>query len=135
MLYDPLNFDYELLHGQRIVAIRASGIKTFASDASTVCDEVAICLTDSALVVSVDLDTDQIKLQRIDDPEALAGLSAWDTFELLQDYVGQELGWCWVGRNYRGYADTFVMSFAGIEPQVALVGAASTLLFYKMLKV
>jgi hypothetical protein len=91
--------------------------------------------TDGALVVSVDLDTDQIKLRRIDDPEALSGLSAWDTFELLQGYVGQELGWCWVGRNYRGYADTFVMSFAGIEPQIALVGAASTLLFYKMLKV
>jgi uncharacterized protein DUF6334 len=135
MPHDLLNFDYELLHGQRVTSIKGSGVQR-GKDGSTVCEKVAVLLERTALIISVNEDTDEVVVQEAEGLWILAGhSSSWTNLELLSEYLGRELGWCWVGRNYRGYADTFVLSFSGLEPEIAFCGVASSLWFYKMNKV
>jgi hypothetical protein len=45
----------------------------------------------------------------------------------IADAIGSALGWCWIGRNYRGYPDMFTLSFSGIDPQICFLGGAFTL--------
>lgn len=131
-MYDPLSFDYELLHGQRVVSIRGRELQR-SQNGFAACEEVAICLERDALIISVNVDTDEIILRKEDD---LASLSSdqWQDLEMLSKYIGQDLGWCWVGRNYRGYADLFLLSFEAVEPHLAFCGAASVVWFYEMRK-
>jgi hypothetical protein len=135
MLHDPLEFDYDLLHGQRVVSIKGCKVRR-SRDGSTVCDKAVICLERIAFIIAVKEDTDEITLQREEDPGVpFQSSGGWKDLELLSKYVGRELGWCWVGRNYRGYADMFILSFAGVEPEIAFCGVASSLWIYRMQKI
>ncbi|MGD0867843.1 MAG: DUF6334 family protein, partial [Rhizomicrobium sp.] len=51
----------------------------------------------------------------------------WTEIASLSRLAGQELGWCWIGRNYRGYLDMFTISFGGIDPSWTFVAAGSEL--------
>jgi hypothetical protein len=133
--YGPLNFDFEPLRGQRVISIEGTKVRR-DREGCTICDDVALSLQEISLLVSVNLDTDEIILQLSKDPGSVVEAPAtWTMLEPLNDYVGRELGWCWVGRNYLGYADTLVLSFSGIEPDIALCGLASSLWFYKIRRV
>jgi hypothetical protein len=132
MSSDRLNFDYETLHGRRVCAIKASGLQLL-KDGSTACQKIAFIFDPCTLVISCEEDTDEIVFDVVTD-SALTGPFAWTDFDILQEYVGQELGWAWFGTNYRGYADTFVLSFCGLEPQIALYVVGSSIWLYNMHK-
>jgi hypothetical protein len=123
------------LRGQRVNSIQGTRVRQ-DKDGFSICDEVAVSLQETSLLVSVNLDTDEIILQQSKDVGSLVEVpSTLTTLEPLNEYVGRELGWRWVGRNYLGYADTFVLSFSGIEPEIALCGTASSLWVYKIRRV
>jgi len=111
-----LQFDYEEAHAQKV-----TGLLGF-SDQLVGWEAIAIVLTDLALVVRVDADTDELAVNLETAPSAVGG---WRRLTELQDAVGSELGWCWIGRNYLGYLDMFTLSFSGVVPQVCFVGEAS----------
>lgn len=128
------DFDYEQLDGQRVASIMGRGIKN-AEDGLNV-DEVAIGLERMTLLITVNLDTDEIILKAGEDKKALLGSSRrWKSLAPLSKYVGKELGWSWAVRNYRGYSDLFVLSFHGIEPQIVFCGIASSLWIYRMKRI
>jgi hypothetical protein len=134
MLHDPLTFDYETVQGKNIVAIKGRGLQRSQTGTAR-CAAVAFLLKHSTILVSVNEDTDEIVLQQENDVEMFAGHSSdWVNIEFLSEYVGREIGWCWICRNYLGYADTVLLSFSDIEPNLALCGLASSICFYKMQK-
>jgi hypothetical protein len=128
---NPLNFDYDLLHGQRLASITGCGAK--AAKGGVKVERVAIGLERTALVISINEDTDEIVLKASQAKRTLLGSSRrWKSLAPLTKYVGKELGWCWTARNYKGYADLFILSFQGIEPQIVFCGIASNLWIYRM---
>lgn len=82
---------------------------------------------------SLDALTDEIVLKASQAKRTLLGSSRrWKSLAPLTKYVGKELGWCCTARNYKGYADLFILSFQGIEPQIVFCGIASNLWIYRM---
>lgn len=112
-----LQFDYEMVEGEIVTAVvgQADEIGNWWS--------VAILLGSRALVLRVDEDSDEISATL----EAAPTGYSWVPVKPMQLAVGNALGWCWIGRNYRGYLDMFTVSFSGLEPQFLFVGMASAL--------
>jgi hypothetical protein len=131
---EPLNFDWESVHGQRVTAIEGINLRV-DQVARSKCDELALHLEKGVVHVSVNVDTDEVIVRAYPDASALDRSLEWKNVDILKEYVGYELGWCWIARNYLGYADTFMLSFAGIEPEVALVGMASFLYIYRLTRI
>ncbi|WP_172274680.1 DUF6334 family protein [Caulobacter sp. RHG1] len=113
-----LQFDYEAIDGEAITAVvgRADGVDGRWS-------VVSIVLGARALVLRVDPDSDEISATL----EAAPGGAEWIPIAPMQAVVGTALGWCWVGRNYRGYLDTFILSCSDLEPQFLFIGMASAI--------
>lgn len=80
------------------------------------CDELALHLEQGVIHVSVNVDTDEVIVRAYPDASSLEVPLEWKNIDTLKEYVGYELGWCWIARNYLGYADTYMLSFADIEP-------------------
>jgi hypothetical protein len=132
---EPLNFDWESVHCQRVTAIEGTNLLV-DEVARSRCGELALHLEQGVVVhVSVNVDTDEVIVRAYPDASALDSSLEWKTIDALKEYVGYELGWCWIARNYLGYADTFTLSFAGIEPEVTLVGMASSLYIYRLTRI
>lgn len=129
-----LNFDWESLQGQRVTAIEGTNLRV-DEVARLSCDELVLHLEQGIIHVSVNTDTDEVIVHAYPNANALKGSRAWKAVDTLREYVSYELGWCWIARNYLGYADTFMMSFAGIEPEVALVGMASSLQIFRLTRI
>ena len=85
--------------------------------------------------VSVNVDTDEVIVREYPDASSLEAPLEWKNIDTLKEFVGYELGWCWIARNYLGYADTFMLSFADIEPELALVGIAPSLYIYRLTRI
>lgn len=127
-----IEFDYELVQGQRLK--QAVGrVPLICDDGSRVFDEIELILEKCSLRFVVDGDTDEVicvkaegKLESQPVGEPLENVAA------LSRYLNTEIGWLWVGKNWLGYADMAVLSFAGIEPTVMLVGVASKLNLYRV---
>lgn len=113
-----LQFDYDEVDGQVMTAVlgRREGAAGW--------QDIAVVIGERALMLRVDPDTDEIAVHLEAAPEVDNG---WLAIAALSDFVGLVLGWCWVGRNYRGYLDMFTLSFAGLEPQVCFIGEAATI--------
>jgi len=126
---EPLSFDWESVQGQRVTAIEGINLQ-LDQVARTHCDALMLRLDNGVLHVSVNADTDEVVVKDSDD----AGKD-WAPVEALKEYVGYELGWCWIARNYLGYADALMLSFAGIDPEIALVGIASSLQIYRLTRI
>ena len=134
MVFNPSTVDYDAIHGLPVSSILGTGAQIL-TDGSTSFEEIAFIAGDKALVVSVNQDTDEIILRVEHAPSFLTDNAAgWENCELLREYIGRELGWAWTAINCKGYADTLILSFAGIEPEVLLCGVASTIEFYKLHK-
>ena len=132
---EPLNFDWESVHGQRVTAIEGINLRVDQVARSRY-DELALHLEQGVVVhVSVNIDTDEVIVRAYPDTSTLDSSLEWKNVDVLKEYVGYELGWCWIARNYLGYADTFTLSFAGIEPEVTLVGMASSLYIYRLTRI
>jgi hypothetical protein len=109
---EPLDFDFENVHGQRVTAIRGTLLE-LDQVARSRCAELAVVLEQAVLHVSVDTNTDEVIIRMDSDADSLPG--TWENVDVLKEYVGYELGWCWVARNYLGYSDTFMLSFSGMS--------------------
>lgn len=112
-----LQFDYETVEGETVTAVLGQ------ADENGNWWSVAILLGSRALVLRVDADSDQISVSLDAAPEG----ADWAPVEPMQLAVGSALGWCWIGRNYRGYLDMFTVSFSDLEPQFLFIGTASAL--------
>lgn len=112
-----LQFDYDEADGQLVTAVLGE------PDGANSWWRIALAIGDRALILTVDEDTDKISVSL----EATPSGEDWALVEPLQAAVGNRLGWCWVGRNYRGYLDSFTLSFDGLEPQVLFLAEASAL--------
>ena len=113
-----LQFDYEEVDGHLVTAVlgrRATSVDWWA---------IAVVMTDRAVVLRVDPDTDEVIVTLEKFPHPADG---WDNVTVLDYAIGSALGWCWIGRNYRGYLDMFTLSLSGLEPQICFVAEASTL--------
>ncbi|WP_294269728.1 DUF6334 family protein [uncultured Sphingomonas sp.] len=119
-----LRFDYDEVHGQIATALLGR------RDGAVGWRDVAVVIGDRAVMVRVDVDTDEIAVELEVAPDVDDG---WQAIPELSDYVGTELGWCWLGRNYRGYLDMFTLSFSGLEPQVCFVGEAAIVSIKRLL--
>ena len=112
-----LQFDYETVDGAIVAAVLGK------RDEGGSWQSVAIVLESRAMVLSVDADSDQISV----DLEAIPEGPEWAAIESMKIAVGSVLGWCWIGKNYRGYLDMFTVSFSDLEPQFLFFGMASSL--------
>jgi len=90
-----LQFDYETVDGAIVAAVLGK------RDEGGSWQSVAIVLESRAMVLSVDADSDQISV----DLEAIPEGPEWAAIESMKIAVGSVLGWCWIGKNYRGYLD------------------------------
>lgn len=117
-----LQFDYEMIEGETVTAVlgQADGNGNWWS--------VAILLGSRALVLRVDADSDQISVVLEVAPEG----ADWPPVEPMRLAVGSTLGWCWIGRNYRGYLDMFAVSFSDLEPQFLFISMASALKLHRV---
>jgi hypothetical protein len=70
-------------------------------------------------------DTDEV-IVSLEDAATISG-SEWQELEQLKEVVSRKLGWCWIGRNYRGYLDVFTFAVNGIDPAYSFIGMASCL--------
>lgn len=113
-----LQFDYDEVHGQIATALVGR------RDGAAGWQDVAVVIRDRAVMLRVDVDTDEIAVKLEVAPDVDDG---WQAIPELSNYVETELGWCWVGRNYRGYLDMFTLSFSGLTPQVCFIVEAATI--------
>ncbi len=111
-----LQFDYEKVREKLIISVRGF------SDGLGGWEAIAIETSEGALLIRIDVDTDELSVNLEPTPDVGA---YWLPVGDLASAVGLRLGWCWIGRNYLGYLDMFTLSFSGLEPQVCFVGEAS----------
>ncbi len=119
-----LQFDWEEVDGVAVAAVLATGSRPM-TDGSLVCDQIALVLAAKAVVMRVNHDTDEV-IVSLEDAAAMHDAD-WQTLGQLAEIVSRRLGWCWVGRNYRGYLDTFTIGLEGVDPAYSFTGAASRL--------
>jgi len=120
-----LSFDFEPYDGQPILTIRRSG-RQVMNDNSVGYEEVCIGFTIGQIIINVNIDTDELEVSELGSEIDETAPSSFADIPELADCIGQELGWCWEARNYRGYWDAFCISVsAGPLPDVCFVGLAS----------
>lgn len=129
MAHNVLQFDYEKILGRRLAG--SYGIGAIRRGDGSMCFEAIVLIFDAgALRVSVTEDTDELIVSYSDAlPSSLRNGNAVAGFE---ECMGRGIGWCWVGENYRGYKDSFTISFAGMEPNLLLLAEGSTIGVFRL---
>lgn len=117
-----LQFDWDDVVGASVAAVVAKEARGL-SDGSLECQEIALVLGASAVVLRVNIDTDEVVVTH----EDFLPDREWQTLQQLQEIVSRSLGWCWIGRNDRGYLDSFTIGLDGIDPTFNFIGVASCL--------
>lgn len=87
-----LQFDYDEVHGQTVTGIVGSRCESGRWEA------IAVLVEDRSVVLRVDPATDEVIVTL----EQARDANGWDAVTEIPDVAGSELGWCWVGRNFRG---------------------------------
>ena len=119
-----LQFDWEDVDGLTVTAVLGHTLRP-VDDGSLVCDKVAVVVGARAVVMRVNDDTDEV-IVTLEDARTLQ-MPGWQDLAQLREVVSRPLGWCWIGRNYRGYLDVFTIAVDGIDPVFAFIGKASGL--------
>ena len=119
-----LQFDWDEVHGSSVLAIVGEAHPGIVDDGLT-WRAVALVLGAKAVILTVNDDTCEIIVSLADAEEVRS--EAWHPIAGLQFLVGEDLAWCWIGRNYRGYLDGFTLAFGAVvpealEPRVMFVG-------------
>lgn len=116
-----VRFDWDTLPQIAVTEILGLEPRTM-SNGSMHWDAVAICLGEKAVVITVDMDTDQVWVDLQACPEG----PGWEAVPTLAFAVGKTLGWYWVGINSQGYKDSFSMDFSdeGLTPRCMFVAAS-----------
>ena len=122
-------FDWEDVEG-RPLGLVLGRAEVIRSDGQPCWEALALVLDDGrAILLGVNDDTDEIFVDLASTrPEG----ENWSPAETFAEMLGQPLGWCWEGRNYRGYLDSFLLAFgdvvpAVVEPRLLFIAAASTI--------
>lgn len=129
MAQNVLQFDYEKILGQRLAG--TCGIGAIRRSGGGTCFEILELIFDRGVLrISVTKDTDELIVSYSDVlPSSLRKGNAVAGFER---YMGREIGWCWVGTNYRGYKDSVTISFSGLEPSLLLLAEGSTIGLFRV---
>jgi hypothetical protein len=89
-------------------------------------EEIVLAFDGASLSLRCDPDTDALETHFAD-----------ETFQVTRDYrpligtvldkhLGAEFGWSWLAVNQQGYADSVMLSFAGVIPSVLIHSTGST---------
>ncbi len=116
-----LQFNWESVEGRPVKAILGQNLRLM--DGILAAEAIALVVEDYAVMMTVNPETDELLVCLTPTPEAVG----WASVDELKDKVGKDLGWCWVGCNYKGYFDSFTLAFNGVEPNCMFVGAASAI--------
>lgn len=118
-----LRFKWDDVEGAAVTAVMGKRPRR-TSGGGLECDEIALVLGAKAVVLRVDPETEEVSVTH----EAFRTDGAgWRALEQLNELVSRTLGWCWIGRNHRGYLHTFSLGLDGIDPAYSFTGAASSL--------
>lgn len=104
------------------------------NDGTSRWDAVAICLGITAVVVTVELDTDQVIITREPPPVS----EHWQPISSFEFAIAKRLGWSWIGINSQGYKDSFTIELSGdqtdvFHPRCTFVAAASSLACFDLI--
>ncbi|HEV2748269.1 MAG TPA: DUF6334 family protein [Allosphingosinicella sp.] len=133
MAHTVLQFDYEEVHGLKL--LRAEGVGGLPmNDGSMSYDSIRLILADGITVsINSSENTDEIVVEKITvDAEYGLNVASDNELAFTTTLCGHSLGWCWVGVNWRGYKDTFLVSFETVDPQLAFVAMASRVHCYRL---
>jgi hypothetical protein len=127
-----LHFNWEKVSHKPITAVLGVDQRRM-DDGSVSWGELALVLEEGVVVLTVNADTDELLVSY----ELTLPHNGWEASRTLSHAVGEPLGWCWVGMNYRGYYDTFTLALgdvvpAALEPRLMFVGEASRLSCYDL---
>lgn len=127
-----LNFDWELVSGSRVVSVLGRHERQM-TDAAFAWDEIAIVLGESAVVLTVNVDTDEIVVNL----SAVPTGDDWLEIVPLNRFVTKHLGSCWEVTNYRGYSDGFIVAFGDVlpdalKPKLTFLGEGSAITCFQM---
>jgi hypothetical protein len=96
-------------------------------------EAVALKFSNAVLTIKVDPDSDtmEVRCQRAELFDT-AGMTSVRGSPAWVSLVGQVFGWGWVTINQQGYQDGVVLSFDGLEPNVMLTAAGSSIRIYSI---
>ncbi len=130
-----LSFDWETVSGTDVIAV--VGIRERRlNDGALTWDQVALILGKQAILLSVNVDTDEVLVTLSHPPRG----EGWCDIGVFAPLIGAPLGWCWVGTNYRGYSDSFTLAFGAalpdaLEPKLTFMSEGSALVCFQMMSV
>jgi hypothetical protein len=104
-----LRFDWDDVADSCIVDILGRNGRP-TNDGFAYWDEVAICIEGRSILLSVEINTDQIEITLGEIP----GGADWKPICSFSFAIGKSLGWCWIGQNYLGYQDSFMLAFGDV---------------------
>lgn len=132
MEHTVLQFDYEDIYGTRLA--KATGFEEISNDDGTKAyKSVRLMLSDgSQLYIRTTDDTDELIVEREMNSNNIALCPEESELEILNNFLGLDVVWCWVGINWRGYKDIFMLSFEDTWPQIAFVASSAIIHCYKL---
>jgi hypothetical protein len=128
-----LQFDYDEVLGATLA--KAEGIAELRLDDGTKAyDSIRLLLEGGSFInIQTTENTDEIAVEyHKGHAEYYTDRIERTDVSFMSEYRGLPLGWCWIGTNYRGYKDVFLLSFAGVDPQLAFVACASKIHCYRL---
>ena len=127
-----LAFDYDLVCGEKIVGVFGQN-RASMNDGCVTCDAVFLETRVGVIQVSVLEEFDELQVNLIE--VIPQGTNCSNLNDVLK-IQGQVLSWAWTGENYRGYVDSFVLSFGetvevgALDPRLMFVAVASSVQLY-----
>lgn len=122
-----LRFDWEEISHNRVTEFLGLNGRSM-NDGSASWQAVAICTNGNTILLEVEPDSDEVIVSLGAKPCG----KGWERIPSFDFAIGEPLGWCWVGRNYRGYKDSFIIAFGDVvpnalDPRCMFIAAASSL--------
>jgi hypothetical protein len=106
-----LRFDWDEVDEHRITEVLGLNA-VIMNDGSSRWDAVAICLGSTAVVLTVEPDTDQVVVARQISPSG----RGWEPILSFEFAITKALGWSWIGINSQGYKDSFTIALGDVVP-------------------
>jgi hypothetical protein len=129
-----LTFDYETVHCEKVEAVTGFE-KQVMNDGSVHYERILIRLASASIAIDVNQDTDELIVSLIQNNALSPEEAGYAEVPELGGLVGRELGWCWEGRNYRGYYDFFSLSVNTLYPDFGFVGIGSSIQLHRISKI
>ena len=120
-----LQFDWEEVKETPIQGVRSLGQRS-VKDGSLDCESIAFVLDGRAVVLAVNIDTDEITVTLND----TSATDQWTDIPSLSYMRGRMLGWCWVGINSQGYKDAFTIALVDVVNWPTTVSALQPRLMF-----